>query len=66
MCKFMDSNEDSLGGMYFEACNIPNHSIGTDANGTVIQEQATIQYERSVPVALSALALIKDVAQSLI
>lgn len=66
MCKFMDSNEDSLGGMYFEACNIPNHSIGTDANGTVIQEQATIQYERSVPVALSALAIIKDVAQSLI
>jgi hypothetical protein len=60
MCKLMDSNEDTIGGMYFEACNIPNHSIGTDANGTVIQEQATVQYERSVPVALSSVALIAD------
>jgi hypothetical protein len=66
MCKIMDSNEDTIGGMYFEACNIPNHSIGTDANGTVIQEQASVQYERSVPVALSSVALIKDSALNIL
>jgi hypothetical protein len=66
MCKFMDSNEETIGGMYFEACNIPNHSIGTDSNGTVIQEQATVQYERSVPVALTSVDVIKDVITSII
>jgi hypothetical protein len=65
MCKIMDSNEDTIGGLYFEACNIPNHSIGTDANGTVIQEQASVQYERSVPVGLSQVALLKDSANIL-
>jgi hypothetical protein len=40
-----DSNEDTLGAGYFESCYIPNHSISTDAMGTLIQEQAGVQFE---------------------
>ena len=53
-----DSNETTLGAMYLEETYIPSHSIATDAQGTVIQEQVSLQPERVVPVAVSALALI--------
>lgn len=66
MVKMMDSNEDTLGGMYFEACYIPNHNIGTDSMGTVLQESCSIQYERTVPVALSSLALVEDIGASIL
>jgi hypothetical protein len=56
---FRDSNEDTVGATYLEACYIPSHSIATDAGGTVIQEQATVNFERAVPVAVKGLALIK-------
>lgn len=53
-----DVNQETLGAMYFEACYVPQHSIAMDAQGVLIQEQASIQYERSVPVQVSSLALI--------
>jgi len=53
-----DSNRSTLGAMYLEACVVPNHSWGTDANGTIIQEQAGLQYERIVPVDVGNVALI--------
>lgn len=53
-----DINQDALGAMYFEACYLPNHSWQTDSQGVLIQESVSVQYERSVPVAVSALTLI--------
>jgi hypothetical protein len=55
-----DSNDNTMGAVYFEQCFIPSHSMGFDAQGIVIQEQASIQYERPIPVAVSALSLITE------
>lgn len=53
-----DSNEDTVGAVYLEACYIPSHTIATDAQGTVIQESVAMQFERAVPVNVSSLSLI--------
>jgi hypothetical protein len=53
-----DINQDALGAMYFEACYLPNHTWQTDSQGVLIQEQVAVQFERGVPVAISALTLI--------
>lgn len=66
MLKMIDSNEDTVGAGYFEACTVPNHSFSTDSMGVVVQESAGIQYERMVPVAVSSLALIQDVAAGIL
>ena len=55
---FRDTNEDTVGAIYLEECYIPSNTIATDAGGTVIQENASMQFERGVPVAVSSLALI--------
>lgn len=55
---FRDSNEDTVGAIYLEACYIPSHQIATDAGGVVIQETASIQFERAVPVAVKGVQLI--------
>lgn len=53
-----DSNEDTMGAGYFESCFVPNHSISTDAMGTLIQEQCAIQFERMVPINTQVVGLI--------
>lgn len=53
-----DINQDALGAIYLEACYLPNHVWQTDSQGVLIQEQVAIQFERAVPVAISALTLI--------
>lgn len=58
MVYFRDSNEDTMGTLYLEGAYIPNHTIATDAQGTVIQENVSLQFERAVPVAVSSLALV--------
>ena len=58
MVYFRDSNEDTMGTIYLEGAVIPSHTIATDAQGTVVQENAAVQFERGVPVAVSALALV--------
>jgi hypothetical protein len=55
-----DINAQALGAGYFEACYVPNHSLATDSQGVLIQEQVGIQFERMVPVAISALTLISS------
>lgn len=55
-----DINQDSLGAIYFEACYLPNHTLQTDSQGVLIQEQVGVQFERAVPVAISALTLISS------
>ena len=53
-----DSNEDTVGAVYVEACYVPSHTWATDAQGVLIQETAAIQFERALPVAVSSLSLI--------
>ena len=53
-----DVNQDSLGAIYFEACYVPQHGMQTDAQGVLIQENVGVQFERAVPVKISALTLI--------
>ena len=55
-----DSNETTLGAVYLEETYVPSHSIATDAQGVVMQEQVSLQPERAVPIALSSLALIES------
>jgi hypothetical protein len=57
-----DSNLDTYGAVYLESCYVPNHTWATDAQGVIIQESAAIQFERAVPVAVSALSLISGAA----
>jgi hypothetical protein len=53
-----DVNQDALGAVYFEACYLPNHTWQTDSQGVLVQESVSVQFERTVPVAISALTLI--------
>lgn len=55
-----DINQETLGAIYFEACYLPNHSIATDAQGVLIQEQVAVQFERAVPVQVASLALVSN------
>lgn len=59
-----DSNENTLGATYVEEAYIPSHSIATDAQGVVVQEQISLQYERLVPVALPSVALVTSALES--
>lgn len=55
-----DSNADVVGAFYFEQCMITNHGFGTDAGGTIITENASITFERMVPLDTDALDVIYD------
>lgn len=55
-----DINQDALGAMYFEACYLPNHALATDSQGVLLQENVGVQFERGVPVSISALTLISS------
>lgn len=55
-----DVNQDSLGAIYFESCYVPQHAMQTDSQGVLIQENVGLQFERGVPVAISALTLISN------
>lgn len=58
MVYLKNSNELTVGAIYLEACNVPNHQVGFDAQGVIIQESISLQYERLLPVAVSAIDLI--------
>ena len=55
-----DSNETTLAAFYLEETYIPSHSIATDAQGVVVQEQVALQPERVVPIAVAQLALVAE------
>jgi len=63
MMYFKDSNEDTVGAVYAESCYIPSHQIATDAQGTIIQENVQVQFERLVPIAVNALPTL-DISAS--
>jgi hypothetical protein len=66
LIKTVDSNEDTIGAVYAEACYVPNHSMSVDSNGLVVQEQVSIQFERIVPVRVTAIDLIQSAAEGLL
>ena len=53
-----DSNLNTIGAVYLEACYAPNHTWATDAQGTIVQETVAIQYERVIPVNVAAVSLV--------
>ena len=55
-----DSNEDVVGAFFIEYCNVANYGFTTDAGGTILSEQASLLYERIVPVKIEVVDLIKD------
>jgi hypothetical protein len=59
-----DINQQTLGAIYFEACYLPTHSLSTDSQGVLIQEQVAVQFERAVPVQVAALSLISNSTKS--
>lgn len=60
-----DSNENTMGAVYLEETYIPSHSIATDAQGVVMQEQVALQPERVVPVAVNAVATFSSAVDQL-
>jgi len=52
-----DSNDATLGAMYFEQCYCPSHNTGWDSQGIVVQENVSLQYERILPLAINSVAL---------
>jgi hypothetical protein len=55
---FRDSNQETVGAVYLEQAYIPNHTLATDSQGTIIQESCAVQFERLVPVAVTSIGLI--------
>jgi hypothetical protein len=57
-----DSNEDTVGAFYLEYCMITNFGWATDAGGTILTENASVLYERMVPIDVKSVSLIRDSA----
>jgi len=60
-----DSNDQTMGAMYLEQAYAQGHNISFDASGIVVQESVSIQFERSVPIAVTSLALVNDLTNPL-
>lgn len=54
-----DSSLDIMGALYLESVVVPNHTWATDAQGTIVQETAALQYERVIPVQVDAVTLVQ-------
>ncbi len=61
MIYFRDSNDETVFACYAENCVIPTHSLGLDAGGVVLQENAQLQFERLSPVQLSRVVPLIDI-----
>lgn len=57
-----DSNLNTIGALYLEACYLPNHTWATDAQGTIVQETVAVQYERVVPVQVASVSLVSGLS----
>ena len=58
-----DSNADTYGAFYIEYCHVQNHNWQTDAGGTILAENCSLQYERIEPVKVEAVELIASSEQ---
>lgn len=62
MLLLRDSNNDTVGAFYFEYCMITNHGFAADSGGTILSENASIMFERVVPI--SAVDVVGLIANS--
>lgn len=61
MLLLRDSNNDTVGAFYFEYCMITNHGFAADSGGTILSENASIMFERVVPIsAVDVVGLISN------
>ena len=58
LIKMVDSNENTIGAVYAEACYVPSHSLSVESQGLLVQEQVSVQFERLVPVNINSVPLI--------
>lgn len=58
MMLMRNSNLSAMGAIYLENCVIPQHSWGTDSQGTIVQESAGVQFERIKPINILSTSLI--------
>lgn len=52
-----DSNLDTYGAFYLESCYIPNHTFATDAQGVIVQESVSVQFELAIPISVQTITL---------
>ena len=64
MLYMKDSNFETIGAGYCESCVIPNHTLMTDAQGTVVQENVALQFERVVPINVESAAALGEAVSS--
>lgn len=57
---FKDSNADTVGVFYMEYVNVGNHGLQLDSGGTLLSENASLLYERLVPVEVDSVDVIRD------
>lgn len=61
MILMRDSNNDTVGAFYFEYCQITNHGFAADSGGTILSENASIMFERAIPISsVDVVGLIKN------
>lgn len=53
-----DNSLKTYGAFYLESCVIPNHTFATDAQGVIVQESVSMQFEQLVPIATRSIELI--------
>jgi len=58
-----DNETNNVAAAYFEQCYIPQHSMQVDANGLLMQESISIQYEKVVPIKLAQVRLLEGVLE---
>ena len=58
---FRDNNENDVASVYLENCYVPSTSLAFDSQGLIIQEAASILYERIVPIANTAVKVVDTI-----
>lgn len=56
-----DNAGSTYGAFYLEQCYVPSQQWGFEANGMVVSETVSIQYERLVPVQVGSIKTLRDV-----
>jgi hypothetical protein len=49
---FQDASEVYIGATYLESCYVQGHQLSLNAGSILLMEGATVQYDRTVPIAL--------------
>lgn len=56
-----DNNGATYGAFYLEQCYVPSQQWGFEANGMVVSETVSIQYERLIPVQTAQIKTLRDI-----